>query len=297
MENKDGVYKSFTRKSKLPSCMLDLVYFQKLYKKLKEINDRAIEIEKAALQRKPDQSEEDFKKLQDRVTDLYKLGISIKGSKDEFIGAENPGIFCEDSMPDSVTSIMFDNSFQYRYTLGRDPLNHFKVVFDFSRPNIFDFSAFPTESTPNFSIVEVNGQDQTWVEGAYSAVMSSLDDRRKGSSWVHRSRIYDIFLWLFILPSSFWFLRKIEFSFGHHFANLSPVWQVAFYLYFFISFVWFFVMLFKYGRWLYPYLELKTSHPRGATLQRAIFYLLLGSVVSSFLYDFIKYLATHLKPF
>jgi len=152
MESKDAVYKSLTRKSGLPSCTLDLVYFQKLYKNLKEINDRAIEIEKATLQRKSDQSEEDFKKLQDNITNLYKLSISIFGSKGEFIGAEYPTIFSEDRMPDSVTRIIFENSFQFRYTLGRDPLNHFKVIFDFSKPTFFDFSTFPMESIPNFSV-------------------------------------------------------------------------------------------------------------------------------------------------
>lgn len=288
MTNNGYTYKSNHIFAPLPSCTLDIAYFKKLYEILNKITQEAAEIEISKLKKNPGQSDEDFSKLQDYARSLYKLSIQIFGRKGEYVFSDSASIFDEAHLPDHVTKIIFDNSSKYNFSLKKDPLNKIRLEFDFQKVKVFDFVTGPSRATSNTSAFHVIGENETWVSGAYKNVFQSLQERANKRSLLHRTNIFDLFIWFMIMPLGFFTIYKIERLFSLSASGVPTVFMVALYLYFFIIVLNIFRMVFNYARWIFPKMELVTSLKKGAILHRIILGAIFLAIFYSFIYDLLK---------
>lgn len=282
MEKSPEVFKSNQRYSKLPSCSFKVQYFEKIFNILKDINKDAISTVKSNLNKNPDQTKQEFDDLKEYISNLYKVEIHIFGSKGEYILADSASIFKEKNLPDHITKVIFDNSTLYKRNTEMEPQYKIRLEFDFSKPDIFDFITSPSIATDNNSYIQVIGNTETWVEGAYRKVVSSLEERKTKRGWLHQKNIYDVILIFFILPLTFWNTYKFQNYFGSFLSETSIIFQVAVYLYIFIFALFLFRTFFNYSRWVFSYLEIQTTLKNKSSLHR-IFY------VGLFLYIIYEY--------
>lgn len=125
-----------------------------------------------------------------------------------------------------------------------------------------DINSNPSQATRNNSKIQIRGENETWVEGAYSRICKFLQQRKTGRSWFHKNYIYDLFLWFISIPIAFWNMYKIETSLHPFFSQISSVLTICFYLYIFIFIIILSRFLFAYLRWLFPYIELRRQRKR-----------------------------------
>jgi hypothetical protein len=284
------LFKSSQKTTLIPSCSLDVQYFTKLYNSLVEINKEGAELEVNKFVKQIGQADDEFNNLKDYAKSLYQVSIQIHGTNGEFIASGNGDIFKEANLPDSINRIVFDNSINYRQNLNREPQNKFIIVFDAQKPNVFDFSSNPSCSTPNSSFIQVLSQTQTWVNGTYQKIISSLNGRKNSANWLHQSCAYDLLLWFIAVPFSFYNLYKINKLASFLLSDSSTVFQVALYTYFFIASIFIFRMFFNYSRWVYPSVEFLTSVKSQSQKHRLFHNTILIATIGKLLYDLFKYL-------
>lgn len=285
-EDKDYTYKSSYRFQIIPPCTLMLDDFKKLYEILKTAAAEGAEIEVSKVKKTPGQTDEDFDNFKEYARTLFKVTIQIYGSKGNYIFTETPSIFDATSLPDTVTRIIFDNTQRFKAVLQqREPINKFHIEFDFAKQNIFDLSTIPSEPTPNKSFISIQGENDTWVSGTYNKAIEFLQERRNKHGLVHKRNIYDLFLFFFVVPLSLRLLYNVNRSLPQRFTNLSAFFKVACYLYFFLSILLIFRILFNYMRWIFPNTELIISSRKGAIAHRMILSALLLGILITFLWD------------
>jgi hypothetical protein len=282
------IYKSNQRFSALPSCCFDIEFCKRLYSAIAEKSAEAAEIEVGLLTRNPSQTEDDFNNLKEYARNLYKVTIQIIGSQGEFITSESTDVFKDENLPDQINSIIYDNSIKYNFELKKDPLNKIRVCFDFRKAPIFDLITSPSLPASNENIINVVGQNETWVDGAYRKVVESLKGKSNRRGWLHQRNVYDLLMWLVFIPISFWIIYRIGGIFKHYNFDMSPVFVVFAYLYFFLFITNVFRVMFNYARWVFPYNEIEGRQSSGSLIHRVILFSLFLSILASVLYDVIK---------
>jgi len=126
------------------------------------------------------------------------------------------------------------------------------------------------------SSLDIFGQNETWVSGTYRKVVELLGNRKNKHGWLHRNNVWDLFLWLAIMPIIFRILFVLQKSITPHLPNISGVLKGAIYVYAFFLLLNAFRFIFSYARWVFPYLELETPLKK-TNLHR----LILGTIVLS----------------
>lgn len=293
MEEENYTYKSSYRFQVIPSCTLEISDFKKLYEILKTATEEGANIEISQLKKIEGDTEDNFKKAKEEARKLYKVSIQIFGAKGEYIFTESPSIFDDASLPDTVTKIIFDNTLKFKAMLQqKQPINKFRIEFDFTKQKVFDLISLPSVATPNKSFIDISGENETWVAGIYNKVKEFLQERTNKRGWLHINNIYDIFLWFLVVPLGFRFLYIINRSLPPRFSELSAFFKVACYLYFFILVLNIFRIIFNYARWIFPSIELIRSDKKGAVFHRFV----LGSIILAILATFISDLVKLLLP-
>lgn len=288
MEN-DCTYKSDYRSQSLPSCTLEVSYFKRLYEILKTATDEGADIEIAKIRKKPGETDINFESFKRYIKTLFKVSIHIFGSKGEYILTESPSIFDNAGLPDNVTNITFENASKYKAFMQRgEPINRFRIEFDFAEQKVFDFISTPSEATPNKSFIEVSGENGTWVSGTYNKVMESLSGWTNRHGWLHLNNIYDIFLLFAAVPISFGFLYIIDRHLPPQFAELSIFFKVACYIYFFIITMYISRIIFNYARWIFPNIEFIQSTKKRVRYHRYILSTICLSILSTLIWSLIK---------
>lgn len=285
MKPNENIYKSYQHYSKVPTCTFNISYFKKLYNILTEINKEAADIAISELEKQPNQTDEEFNEFKKYVRDLYKINIQIIGSNGEHLISDDKSIFDESKLPDKINKIIMDNSSYYKFDTDREPINKIVVEFDFRQPSVWNLTNNPSNPTNNDSSIQVIGCKQTWVDGAFKKVYSSLENRKNKRGWIHGKNVYDFLLWFLYLPFLFWNIYKIEQIVGAKFLSISTVFQVFIYIYTFIIALFIFNFFFKYSRWILPYLELKTTLKRKINIHKIIFSVILLPIVIKFIRD------------
>ncbi len=293
-------YKSNQKFSKVPSCTLDIAYLRKLFEILNNINKEALQIEfsnveKFYMQSQSNPSKEDMEKTKKGVSEAFRIHVEIYGAKGEFHSSDSPSILKEEVLPDTVKAIKFDNSFFFKVRFNnRLPQSQINLELDFSKPPVVDFITNPSLPTTNNSFLQVMGGNETWVEGSHQKVLSSLKGMSNKRAWLHGKNVYDLFLWILILPLSFWNLFKVDLILSPHLSKISNVIVVALYIYLFFIILNFFRFVFNYMRWLFPYLELKGLLRKGATFHRVVFVFIVTAIISGLIKDVFIYVIRYL---
>lgn len=277
-------YKSNRIFKPIPPSTVDLLFLKKLYVVLKASTDEIADHDIAKLVQPPGQTQEVFEGFKKYARGLYKATIHIYGSRGEYIFTENPNIFDDPGLPDKIDRIIFENSTRFRVTVQKEPVNQFRITFDFTAPPTFDFNISPSVATPVNSTIDIVGENETWVSGTYRKVSNLLDDRRNSHGWLHRNNIWDLFLWVIIMPVIFRLLFLVQHVLPANLANVSGVLKGAFYVYAFFFLLNFFRIIFSYARWVFPYLEFNTPMRR-TNLHRFILGTIVLSIIGSICYE------------
>jgi hypothetical protein len=272
--------------SRIPSSILDLNYFKKLYQTLTEISKEGARLENENYTKTQDQTDEEFKKMKEETFDLYKVSILIFGTKGEQILSHNISALEENNLPDVITQISFDNSLIFNSSAKQNPQNRFRVIFDFIKPSISNFTPKPSINTNNSSI-EILGQNDNWVNGAYEQIISSLKERKTKRNWLYANNIYEAFLLLIFFPLSFWNLHKISEIFSISSLKLPPAIETGLYIYIFIVLLWLFRIIFNYARWLFPYIEINYGFRKREIAHRFFLFGLITTLIYSFIRDLV----------
>ena len=279
MENTIQTYKSDFRSGKIPPCLLDLSFFNRLFQLLEEITNEAIQNEISRLDKKNFKDDIDFENAKKNLPELLKMCIEIRNDKGEYILSFDKTIINDLNITDSVAQIAFDNSVIFRHSLKIEPTNYFHVEFDFRKQQIFDSSINPSTETANLSTIKVVGDNKTWVQGSYNRIMSTLDEYLTQRKWLHKKNTYDIFLYLLILPLSFLNIFRIERFFEKIGFIFPTVFTVFLYSYFFLIILFLFMIFFKYTRWIFPYIEYRKSNKKTEVTHRLFWYAILSAVI------------------
>jgi len=88
-----------------------------------------------------------------------------------------------------------------------------------------------------------------------------------------------------VLPLSLWNLRKFDLLASEYLSKYSMVLTVGVYIYIFVVILNIFRFAFNYLRWLFPYLELKTSVKSRVIYNRIIFITIISAIACTLARD------------
>jgi hypothetical protein len=280
----ESVFQTNVRQSLLPPCNVDLVVLVRILELINTSAQEAAQDEISKLQAEAF-AKDQFESLKRTIRDCYRANIEIVGANGEYFSSTSPAQLTENALPATVNRITFDTSFLYRTTFNRDPQNSIKLVFDFTKPPLLDFISNPSRPTSNESGVQIVGQSQSWAIGVYQSLLECLKPRKTNRAWLHRASMYDLLLWIVVMPLSFWNLNKLTVGFPQVFTSVPGVLAVFASIYFFILVLFLFRAIFNYARWLFPFVELDTSVKSVSRKQRIFFFGLLIAIVYGLVRD------------
>ncbi len=233
-----------------------------------------------------DQTDEVFEDNKKLLREGFNLRITVTGQNgQELYGLVNE-VLDSPNYPESLKNVYIDSETFLKGAYNYVPRNAFSVFFDFSRPDIFDFTIFPSQPTPNETSVRVVGSDATWANGLFHEIRQFLSEHRSSAPWLHRHSIYDGLLWLVGYPFAFWACFKLT-PFMPGTGESGPFLNAALYVYIALVVLVGLRALFHYARWVFPIAEYKSSKS-GSTGHKTVLVGLTLGIFGSFLYDLLK---------
>lgn len=286
MEDKENNI-SITNKlsQKITSLSLDKEELKKLCDILQERANAAADIEVDNYKRGENQDDASFENDKKLMKEAFVLNITIKGANGSELYGPIEEVFNSPNFPENIIDFYVNSETLLKALYNWYPRNSFDLLLDFSKPNIFDFSFMPNQSTPNDSILRVQGYDATWPNGVFHEIINFIKERTSPLSWIHKHSIYDILLCLLSIPLAFWACYKGATFFES--LNINIFLKNSIYVYTFFVSLWIFKILFHYLRWVVPLVEYRNKRNKIIT-HRFIFSALLLGILCSFIYDVIK---------
>ena len=286
MEQQNQAILTTELSEQIAACAFSKADLQALCERLQEWGDKASEEEikhYQPLDRTPEQLLADVASLREG----FKIKVTMQGIDDERIFGTIAAVFNSPRFPDKVKSLYINTQQNLKDLYNWLPRNHFQLLLDFTKPEIFNLSLSPSGSTPNASSIRVSGLDSTWVNGVYSEVTNFIKRKETRRRFLHRHSIYD---WLILcggFPFAFSIAYKLSGLINSLFGEHSGILKSAAYVYVFYFSLLLFRMLFDYARWIFPIVEYKESTDT-AQKHRAILVLLVLGVFGNLLYDVLK---------
>jgi hypothetical protein len=287
---KNDIVKLNYKATKPPPYSLNIDDLKGLFKLLQEINEEEANEQLSKLKKSPEQSGPDFEKFKKDLIELYKINIQIYCTDGTAYISRNESIFDTAQFSSTIKKIVFDNVMEYRIRFGYNPPYLIHVEFDFTKSSILDFSYSPSDSTFNSSMIELSGGRDTWLAGAHQRIKNFLRDKRRRIGWLHKTNVYDFFLWIIFLPLMLFNLFKVMSRYSFIFSNVPSSYQTALYIYSFLFSIFLARIVFNYARWLFPIMELDAEPKRKDLSHRVFFGIIILSIISSAIYDLIKLL-------
>ena len=247
---------SYEKQIRAASCVVDIETLKRLYRALSTGADEAARLEHARLVRPPRPPLPELDDLAP-VRQLYAVTLMARGSNGEQVLTLDPRVLEPGILPKPLRSIEFEIGLNYRLlTRGTEAPNRARVVLDFSRPPIFEFSNPSGQPTPNASVISVYGSDSIWVSGVYEKLTSTLREGRVRTGWLHSAYIYDALLFLVGFPLAFAGAATLT-------ERIVPIphdtpvsYRFVFLLFCILAALALFRLAFSFVRWLLPYVEL-----------------------------------------
>ncbi|HOW55826.1 MAG TPA: hypothetical protein PLR60_14380 [Syntrophorhabdaceae bacterium] len=245
------------QKKQIRSFSTDRDELRKLLDILQERVCAAAEIEEKHLPRIAGQSDEQYEQAKKDLRNGFRLFITLSGTDGRKLTGSIDEIFDSPNFPEDVKDLFFNSCTTLQVRYNYYPRNMIVLFLDFGKPTVLNFSILPSQETRNESNVEVSGNDITWVNGVFQEFVSYVSRHPSTFPWLHRHSVYDVLVWLFGLPLSFWICSRISgFVETRLFAN-SPFLRAAFYVYVFFFSLSLLRVAFHYARWIWPLTEYK----------------------------------------
>lgn len=233
------------------------------------------------------QNDEIYEQDKIKIKQGFELKLTITGLDGQEIWGGINEIFDSPNFPDQIKSIYVNSEIPLKVPYNYSPRNSLEFFLDFSKPELFNLSILPSQETPNASNVAVQGYDATWVHGVFNEFSNFINRHPAKLTWLHKHSIYDLLVWIFGLPFSFWVTYKLSNILYSIFGNLPTIVQSASYVYVFLASLIFFRLLFHYARWVWPIIEYRSPGNLGQRHRIILGGITLG-LVSAFIYDIFK---------
>ncbi|MDE0483156.1 MAG: hypothetical protein OXI67_11295 [Candidatus Poribacteria bacterium] len=217
----------------------------------------------------------------------FELKVTVRGTDDERIFGTIPAVFGSPRFPSKIKSLYINSEMDLRNLYGWYPRNHFEILLDFTRSELFNLSLSPSISTPNASNIFVSGLNSDWVSGVFRKVTDFIKEKRTHRRFLHRHSVYDILVLCGGIPFAFSIAYKLSVWSGNTFGEISRILETAAYVYVFFLSLHLFKALFDYTRWVFPIVEY-TGTQSAVGKHRIILGSLICGVLANFIYDLIK---------
>jgi len=285
MEEKQQIIRN-NLNTQIRSFSIDKEHIERLVQVLKERCISACDLELANL-KQFDQSDEDFANFKDNLKDAYEVRMTVNATDGQQLIGSVDDVLNSPNYPEDIKSIYIASDSVLQGVYNYTPRNFFQIFFDFSKPKLLDFSLLPSQPTPNGSTITVSGYDATWANGVFKELDSFVKKNPSSMTWIHRSGVYDLLVWIAGLPLGFWLCYKLSGFFAKLFGSFSIFVQSAAYVYLFVLVLFGFLRLFHYARWVFPIVEFRS--PRNKELAHRVFLgaIILG-IISSVIWDICK---------
>jgi len=295
MDEAKKMIKGIFRSQRISSCVFSSDDFKKLYHLLSEKAEEAAQIVLQEWKEKEKTlSLEDRNFFKQRMPDALRLVAYVTGTKGERVIFTEKSEVSSETIPESIETIGIGSAFAYNVVFQADPSNKFDVRLDFTKPRLLDFSnpwSLPSESK---NYIQVEGNNETWVNGVYQSIISFFQSMVKRRGWLHARHTYDLFLWLLGVPVILLTIFRLDGFVRQAMLPLSSVLVVAIYLYVFFMGLFLFRLLFNYARWLFPRYEYRTKEDTKPAKHRYVLGMFLLAIVTYYVQDLLRYLFKHL---
>lgn len=276
-------YSGSTRTASVPPCKLTKEDLRRLYAKLYDKAQEALERQLEELERPPDQSPQQFEETKRRIREVSGLVVAVQGARGEETIAASDWPLKDEALPDKVSSIAFDNFSAveaYNFTVE----NKLRVQLDFSDPPSFQEYNPWRNPTPNESQVKVSGPSKMWVTGVYEWILGFLSHRKHQWGWLHSATTFSMLNWLFGFPAALWVTHRFDALWLAPLSDISGALRGATNIYVFLIGAMLFRGMLGGVRWIFPQLEFEGSRSIGT---RAVLATLLLGLLTSLIYDII----------
>jgi len=238
-----------------------------------------------ALQLPAGTEQRSFAELQKKAKSEAGLTMFVLGRNGEQIAIEAAAAITREVLPDSLTNITLDSGARFKMQLNYDPMNRFRLVFDFTEsPVVVGYDPW-NQPTPNGSQFEIIGNNQTWVAGVCEKVLNFVKTRKRSRRWLHSSTTFSLLNWFIGFPAAFWLIYRVDSSLQQIFVGLPSALRTGAYIYMFLVILLFFRVLIYLLRWLFPIVELEGSR---STTARATGSVIVIGLVTALIYDVLK---------
>jgi len=259
---------------------------QKLLQILQERCSTAADIELEHFEQ-INQTNEAYEKDKKLLKESFQLKVLVAGTDGQQLYGSISEIFDSPNFPDELQSILVNSDTTLRSSYNYYPRNSLSLFFDFSKPQVLNFSLLPSQATPNESNISVAGYDSTWVHGVFNEFNTFVNKYPSQFTWIHKHSVYDLLVWIIGLPLGFWIVYRLSDILNKLFSNFSVFVQSASYVYVFFATLIGFRLLFHYARWVCPLVEY-CSIKNKALKHRIAFGVISLTIVSTFIYDLVK---------
>lgn len=258
-------FQNSLRLSNIKCATLGLDDLRKLFEIIKTHNEESKKFQSDFIdenRKKADRTftDEEVLQFKNDLINKYVVGVEIYTKKGHYSRTFNPDeAFDKNKIADDVNKIIISNT--PLFNIQKELIQPYKIIveLDFSKTTLLDLASNPSYETYNSSKVEIWGLAESWVDGVHDKILDFFKERKNNRQWLHRKNIYDLFLWVLIVPIIFWNMIKIDYWLKSKVINLSSVITVFIYIYIFIITLLIFNLLFKYLRHSFPPMELKSN--------------------------------------
>lgn len=267
------------------SITIDINDLKRIIKRLLKHVDSQGNIETSKLRPPPEQDEEEFWALVDlERQQAFRISVTIAGYSGEQLFGDGAEVLDSPNIPDKVAYVFLSNEAAYQGVTGRPPANKFYINFDFSKPPLIDNNNPVSNPTPNNSSLTIEGDQDTWISAIEEACMGVLENRDNKRSFLHKSFVYDVGLFIFGIPLALYVCWKfsgfVDETLGSKSGFLSAV--AYFYIFFFV--INMYRILFGYTKWAFPTVELEERR-NDSKMHRKFWFGVVASLLGALIYD------------
>ena len=123
----------------------------------------------------------------------------------------------------------------------------------------------------------------------YDKLAEFFGTRNNNRIYIHKSGIYDIFLFVVVMPVFLYAFYRFEVSNPYFIDQVPKITIIAVYIYSFLAISLIGRLLFQYARWLFPLVEYTTDKRWVPNTQRAFLITIIVGIASAAIYDAIKF--------
>ncbi len=252
---------------------------------IKEANEASLKIELEAIK----DGDENKEQKTGQIKDLMRVEYNLRAPNGDNINGLN--IPNESDFPDRLVSFFISNEQIARRAINQSPQNHVNAFFGFSAPPLkIDVMNFPSNPTPNNSVINVVGRNEDWVRATADKIQEFLGTKKTIRPVIHGSGAYDLFLFGLYLPINLGLLERYDAHIFPWLEQKSILFNVVFGIYLFFLFLIAARLLFQIIRWLFPPVEYYKQSRTKAMIVRGLIGTALFILFSSALNSFGKYL-------